>query len=156
MKTLNIRSVNKNVIGAIALFLSVQLSTAQAQTYNGENGLKEDPTVLPALIYPANNPQTIRVNVDMGNRRGGPVTIVIRDGKGNAKHSRIIYTAKYVGKFDLSPLGDGTYTFELSNEIGQTYTRTFRIETPAPRVIALGDSLENPFEPGGKYGSIDH
>ena len=154
MKTLNISSVNKNVIGAIALLLSLQLSTAQAQTYNGENGLKEDPTVLPALVYPTNKPQTIRVNAH--NRRGGALTIVIRDGKGNTKHTEVSFASKYVGRFDLSPLGVGTYTFELSNEAGQTFTRMFRIETPEPRIIALGDPREKAFGQEETFGSINY
>jgi hypothetical protein len=154
MKTLNIRSVSKNVIGTIALFLSVQLSTAQAQTFIGENGLKEDPISLPALIYPTNKPQTVRVNAH--NRYGGPLTIVIRDSKGNTKHTEVTFASKYIGRFNLSPLGAGTYTFELSNQAGQTYTRTFLVETPAPRVIALGDSIEKPFDQEEKFGSIDH
>lgn len=159
MKTLNILPVSKNLVRAIALFLSVNLTTAriaQAQTFAGENRLREDPTVLPALIYPAKNPQTIRVNVDMGNRRGGPVTIVIRDGKGKAKHTEVTFKNKYIRKFDLSPLGAGTYTFELSNQIGQTYARSFRIETSTPRVIALGDPSEKPFGQEVKFSSTGH
>lgn len=157
MKTINIRPIRKTVIESIALFLIVSFSTirfAQAQTFTGENKLKQDPTSLPALIYPTNKPQTIRVNAD--NRRGGALTIVIRDVKGNTKYTEVIFTDKYGGRFDLSPLGAGTYTFELSNEAGQTYTRTFRIETPTPRVIALGDSVEKPFGHEVKFGSVDH
>ncbi len=81
---------------------------------------------------------------------------MVRDVKGNTKYTEVTFTDKYIRKFDLSPLGEGTYTFELSNEAGQTYTRTFRIETPAPRVIALGDSVEKPFGQEEKFGSIDH
>ena len=157
MKTSNITQVSKNVIGAIALFLSLQLSTApttQAQTYNGENQLKEDPTVLPALIYPTNKTQTIRVNAH--NRHGGPLTIVIRDSRGNTKRTEVTFATKYIGRFDLSPLGAGTYTFELSNEIGQTCTRTFRIETPAPRVIALENFSEKLFDLNDTLGLINH
>lgn len=157
MKTSNITQVSKNVFGAIALFLSLQFSTlptTQAQTFTGENQLKEDPTVLPALIFPTNKPQTIRVNAH--NRRGGALTIVIRDSKGNTKQTEVSFATKYIGRFNLSPLGEGTYTFELSNEAGQTYSRSFRIETPAPRVIALGDSIEQPFGQAEKFGSTNH
>lgn len=147
MKTSNIPQVSKNVLAAIALYLTLQLSTAlttQAQTFTGENQLKDDPTTLPALIFPANKSQTIRVNAH--NRRGGALTIVIRDSRGNMKHTEVTFASNYLGRFDLSPLGAGTYTFELSNEAGQTYTRTFLVETPAPRIIALGDSVEKPFK----------
>ena len=134
--------------------MSVQLSTAQAQTFNGENGLKQDPTSLPALIYPTNNPQTVRVNAH--NRRGVALTIVVRDSKGNTKYTEVTFTDKYIRKFDLSPLGEGTYTFELSNEDGQSYTRSFRIETPAPRVIALGGSIEQPSWLQNKFEYTNH
>lgn len=157
MKTSNITQAGRTVIGAIVLFLSVSLSTiqfAQAQTFTGENKLKQDPTSLPALIYPTNAPQTIRVNAH--NRRGGALTIVVRDVKGNTKYTEVTFTDKYIRRFDLSPLGAGTYTFELSNEAGQTYSRTFLVETPAPRVIALGDSVEKPFGQEEEFGSIDH
>lgn len=157
MKTVTICPNRRTTIGVIVLFLSVSLSTAQfaqSQTFTGENKLKENPTSLPALIYPTNKPQTIRVNAH--NRRGGGLTIVVRDDKGNTKYSEVTFTDKYIRRFDFSPLGAGTYTFELSNEQGQSYSRTFRIETPAPRVIALGDSLENPFVQDMTIGSVDH
>lgn len=157
MKTSTITQGSKHVFGAIALFLSLQLSTApttQAQTFTGEHQLKEDPTVLPALIFPTNKPQTIRINAY--NRRGGALTIVIRDSKGNTKHTEVTFKDKYIRLFDFSPLGAGTYTFELSNEAGQTYSRSFRIETPATRIIALGDSIEKPFGQEEKFGSTNH
>jgi hypothetical protein len=93
MKTSNITLLSKNVLGAIALCLSLQLSTTpttQAQTFTGENKLKQDPTSLPALIYPTNNPQTVRVNAH--NQRGGALTIVVRDVKGNTKYTEITFT----------------------------------------------------------------
>ena len=157
MKTSNITRVSKNVFGAIALFLSLQFSTpqpTQAQTFTGENQLKEDPTVLPALIFPTNKPQTIRVNAH--NRRGRALTIVIRDSKGNTKHTEVSFATKYIGRFNLSPLGAGTYTFELSNEAGQSFTRTFRIETPTSRVIALGDPNDKVFDLNDTLGLINH
>ena len=157
MKTINIRQVSKTVIGSIALFLSVSLSTApttQAQTFMGENQLKGDPTVLPALIFPTNKPQTIRVNAH--NQRGGALTIVIRDSKGNTKYTEISFANKYIGRFNLSPLGAGIYTFELSNEAGQTYTRSFRVETSQPRVIALGDPNDKVFDLNDTLGLINH
>ena len=156
MKISHIHPVGKNVIGAIALLVSVNLLTpqmAQAQTFAGENQLTESPVSLPALIYPTKNPQTVRVNVF--NRGGGPLTIIIRDSEGNTKYTETAFTRKYIGRFDLSPLGAGTYTFDLSNREGQSFTRTFRIETPAPRVIALSDFLEKPFERDPKFGSIN-
>ena len=143
-----IHPASKNVIGAIALLLSVNLLTsqmAQAQTFAGENQLTEFPVSLPALIYPTNNPQTFRVNVF--NRGGGPLTIIIRDSEGNIKYTETAFTRKYIGRFDLSLLGAGTYTFDLSNREGQSFTRTFRIETPAPRVIALTSPFDKPFKP---------
>ena len=149
--------VSKNVIGAISLFLSVILSTAQlaqAQTFVGENRLKENPTVLPALIYPTTQAQTIRVNAH--NQHGGPLTIVIRDSKGNIKHTEVTFVSKYIGRFNLSPLGAGTYTFELSNEAGQSFTRTFRVETAQPRVIALGDPNDKVFDLSDTVGLINH
>ena len=118
------------------------------------HGLKEDPTVLPALIFPTNKPQTIRVNAH--NRRGGGLTIVIRDSKGNTKHTEVSFATKYIGRFNLSPLGAGTYTFELSNEAGQTFTRTFRIETSQPRVIALGDPNDKVFDLNDTLGLINY
>ena len=157
MKTSTITQVSKNVLGAIALCLSLQLSTApttQAQTFTGENGLKQDPTSLPALIYPTNKPQTVRVNAR--NRRGGALTIVVRDVRGNTKYTEVTFTDKYIRKFDLSPLGEGTYTFELSNEDGQSYIRSFRIETYQPRVIALGDPNDKVFDLNDTLGLINH
>lgn len=157
MKTLNIRPVRKTIIGAIALFLLVNLSTAQfaqAQTFTGENKLKQDPTSLPALIYPTNNPQTVRVNAH--NQLGGALTIVVSDVKGNTKYTEVTFTDKYIRKFDLSPLGAGTYTFELSNEAGQSFTRAFRIETSQPRVIALGDPNNKVFGLNDTLGLINH
>ncbi len=157
MKTSTITQVSKNVLGAIALFLSLQFSTlqtTQAQTFTGENQLQEDPAVLPALIFPTNKPQTIRVNAH--NRRGGALTIVIRDSKGNTKQTEVSFATKYIGRFDLSPLGAGTYTFELSNEAGQSFTRTFRVETSQPRVIALGDPNEKLFDLNDTLGLIYH
>ena len=157
MKTLTIRPVSKNVISAIALLLSVSLSTAQlaqAQTFTGENRLKENPTVLPALIYPTTKTQTIRVNAH--NRHGGPLTIVIRDAKGKMKHTEVSFANKYIGRFNLSPLGEGTYTFELSNQAGQSFTRSFRVETSQPRVIALEDPNDKVFDLNDTLGLISY
>lgn len=152
MKTSTITQVSKYVNGAITLFLSVSLSTAQAQTFTGENRLKEDPTVLPALIYPTNQAHTIRVNAH--NQQRGPLTIVIRDANGQVKHTELSFASKYIGRFNLAPLGEGIYTFELSNQAGQSFSRAFRLETATPRIIALGDPQQNPFEPKETLGSL--
>ncbi len=154
MKTSNITQVSRNVIGAIALFLTVQLSAAQAQTFTGENGMKEDPTSLSALIYPTNKAHTIRVNAH--NQKRGPLTIVIRDANGKVKHTELAFASKYIGRFNLAPLGEGTYTFELSNQAGQSFTRSFRLETATPRVIALGDPHPKALEQERTISSINH
>lgn len=160
MKMLNICLVSKNAIGAIALFLSVNALTflsTQAQSYAGETHLQTEPASLPVLIYPsAKVPLTVRVNVDMSKRRGGPLTLVIRDEKGNTKYTELIFTPRYAGRFDLSPLGKGTYTFEFSNGTGQTFSRSFRIETSQPRVIALGDPNDSVFDLSDTIGLIHH
>ena len=155
MKTLTISLITKNLFGAIALLLSVSGSTiqqAQAQTFARENRLDENPASLPALIYPTNQAQTIRVNAH--NQQRGPLTIVIRDANGKVKHTETTFASKYIGRFNLAPLGEGTYTFELSNEAGDSFTRAFRIETATPRVIALGDPNEKPFDPKETLGSL--
>ncbi|GAB3044848.1 hypothetical protein [Spirosoma pulveris] len=155
MKSTNNQSISQRLVIFFALLVSVNVGTirlAQGQTFSGEDQLRPDPTLLPAVIFPINHSTTFRINVI--NPRGGALTITIRDDKGRIHYADVSYHTRFAGLFDLAPMGAGTYTFELRNQVGQNFTQTVRIETPVPHGLTLDDSLPKGLDQAKQISSI--
>ena len=91
-----------------------------------------------AACYPIQH--TLKCRLFFVNPEARPVSIVIRDAQGQKQHQEVLTgLAKFNRAYDLAPLGDGTYTFEVSQ--GKTlFTQAVTVETTHARHVALTTS----------------
>ena len=54
--------------------------------------------------------------------------------------NEVLYSPKFSRMYDLSTLGEGTYTFQVQGRSGEAYTRSYRFSYPGPEAIALDGS----------------
>jgi hypothetical protein len=119
----------------LALILSLSART-QAQS--------APESTLRAACYPIQ--ASLRCRLFFDNPTGQPVTVRIRDEKGQVQYSeRFADRAKFNRAYDLAPLGDGTYTFEVRQ--GRTVWRQpLRVATVlhTDRQLALVPNAQQP------------
>lgn len=116
--------------------LSSLLLSASLLGFSGNASAQTDPSgTFQAACYPIQH--SLRCRLFFDNPEAKPVTIIIRDAKGQKQHEETLYKlAKFNRAYNLAPLGDGTYTFEVSQ--GKTlYTQDFTVETTHSRQVAM-------------------
>lgn len=145
MKTSSSLRNSQTIFSTIALFVATTLATSQlalAQTYRGEPHLKASPVELRAQVIKMKQGLAFQVNVETSQT--GPVTVQIRDANGKTLFNEVYYTSKFSRVYDLSSLGEGTYTFAIQGRSGEAYTRSYRFSYPGPEAIVLDGSNGKP------------
>lgn len=91
-------------------------------------------------MYPALEPSKVWLNIERTTLLG-QIRIDMCDKSGQVLFSEWLPkgNAKFRQCFDLSAIGDGTYTFIITDGV-QRQEQTFRLQTPQPprRSITLG------------------
>jgi hypothetical protein len=129
----------QSAILVTGLLLISTTTWAQAEllagSYTPQPSVTAESVKLETVIYQIENTLKFRAIVINPSRRD--LLITIRNDQ-----NKIVYqdemknTPKYIRKFDLSSLGDGQYSFEVSNE-KETYQQSFTVTTVTARQIEI-------------------
>ncbi|WP_461053185.1 lipocalin/fatty acid-binding family protein [Spirosoma arcticum] len=128
----------------------VASSLAVGQGHPGLGGPYYEASRFETAMYPALEPSKIWLNIERTTLLG-QIRVDMCDAKGQVLFSEWLSKkdAKFHQRFDLSTIGDGTYTFIITDGI-QRQERTFRLSTPGfeeqlpKRLITVTDgSLPN-------------
>ena len=122
------KSSIKFIATALALVLSVSVSSFALTT-----GDQPEKKAFAVAMFPANNVSKVwlclekykaddKINVKLVNEKGEVLFNEALPSKGGKRNA-------YRQQFDLSDIGDGKYTFRISNG-SQIEERTFKLATP--------------------------
>ena len=123
----------KTSIKLIVSALLLTLSTSAAVSVLAKDG-QPDAKVFAVTMFPAADASKLwlclakyqtdkRINVELIDARGQVLFQEQLPAKGSRKNT-------YRQQFDLSQIGDGTYTFRISSPTTQTEEITFKLTTP--------------------------
>lgn len=81
-------------------------------------------------MYPALEPSKLWLNIERSTRLG-QIRVDMCDAKGQVLFSEWLpkKDTNFHQRFDLSTIGDGTYTFVITDGV-ERQERTFRLQTP--------------------------
>lgn len=82
-------------------------------------------------MYPANEPSKLWVNIERRQLTTNPVSVALYDDRGKELFKEWLpkRDVRFHQRFDFSEIGDGTYTFVISDGI-QTQKQIMRLSTP--------------------------
>lgn len=124
------KTILKSAMKALFVGASVLISSLSMGQQAGQTAPYYEEKTFESVVFPSAVPAKMWVHIDkrLLNRR---VSVELRDAKGRvvatewyAKDQPIVRT-----RFDLSQIGDGIYTFRISDG-QQTQERTFKLATP--------------------------
>jgi hypothetical protein len=133
-----------------ALMLGM-LSSSLVLGQNGSGSVQGGPYYeekrFDAAMYPAREPSKLWLNIERTTLLGH-IRVDMCDKKGQVLFSEWLprKDTKFHQCFDLSSIGDGTYTFIITDGV-QRQERTFRLSTPGlqeqlpKRLITMSDSV---------------
>lgn len=117
------------------LFSSLLLSASLLSLHFGASAQTDPPGTFQAACYPIQH--TLKCRVMFVNPEAKPVTIVIRDAAGQSQHEETVYhLTKFNRRYDLAPLGDGTYTLEV-RQGKLLFSQSIQVETTYARSMAM-------------------
>ncbi len=140
----NLRTAGRST--GIALMFSILFSaattaglSAQSHVYaqhftRPEKTLPFKPHSLQVAVYQVDNTSKFKVHFE--NLADAPVLLHIRNSDNRVIHSEVVKDKKYVRKFDLDNMADGSYTFEITNK-EESYTKEIQLETLSARTIQI-------------------
>lgn len=95
------------------------------------------PTSLPVALYQVEN--TTKLKLHFENYSGKDVTIKIRNAASQVVYQeKVEQPKKYIRKFDMKTLGDGAYTFEISNA-DETVIKEISLQTMLARRMDVNE-----------------
>ncbi|MBC3788519.1 hypothetical protein [Spirosoma utsteinense] len=96
----------------------------------GQGGPYYEEKTFETAMYPALEPSKVWLNIERVNQLG-QIRVDMCDAKGKVLFSEWLpkKEAKFHQCFDLSAVGDGVYTFVITDGV-QRQERTFRLSTP--------------------------
>jgi hypothetical protein len=130
----------------IALMFSILFSaatigglSAQSHVYaqhftKPEKTLPFKPHSLQVAVYQVENTSKFKVHFE--NLADTPVMLRIKNSSNKVIHSEVVKDKKYVRKFNLDNMADGSYTFEITNK-DESYTKEIQLETLSARTIQI-------------------
>ncbi len=119
----------KTLVKTIAIALFSVLSVATFA--NNENNNPTKTQTFKVGMYQTTN--TLRMNVLVEKVVGKKLTVVLKDADGKVLSQEIISKGSnsYFGKFDMSNLSDGKYTFEITDGT-EKIVKQVNLETSTP------------------------
>ena len=139
MKTSSVfRGLGQSIVAAFALTVFASFSS-QAQSADRIQPkpfaiAQPAPAGLETAVYQV--PQTTKFKVHFVNSTGKTVTVKLRDANRNVLYTESVSAKNYIRKFDLEPLGDGKYQFEITGG-GQTVVRQVDLQTVTARTVQI-------------------
>jgi hypothetical protein len=81
---------------------------------------------------------SLKFRVQFEEYTNKPVRVLIQEQKGRIVFSQLFYKAKYIGRFDLSGVKEGTYHFVISSDT-ETYKQSFHIQNISLRMVTKAE-----------------
>ncbi len=92
------------------------------------------PASLQVAVYQVEN--TTKFKLHFENSASRPVTLTLKNAANKVIHQEVVASPKYIRKFELGNMQDGTYTFEISNS-QERITKEIQLQTLAARSIRV-------------------
>jgi hypothetical protein len=134
MKTLfTSTSAMRNLVAAFAFTLFAGSASAQSVQFADNAPIHTQTTDgFKVAVFPVENSLTMKVLFE--NPAKETVNVLIKNSNEEIVYSKTVSgTAKFNGKFDVSRIGEGTYTIVIQSA-NQSYSNTFSIGTPQERI----------------------
>ena len=125
-----------NLVGALALILSLASFTPSDKKKDREEKAAANAVVFDAAIYKVNNTSKVKLSVDKGADQ--KLRVLIKDMTGKLFYSEVFDTkdSRYRRVFDLEEMGDGVYSFELYHN-KRKLVKQVEIESSSEKFISL-------------------
>jgi hypothetical protein len=94
------------------------------------------PHSLKVAVYQVEN--TAKFKVHFENYDASPVVLRIRGANNKVLHEEVVREGKYIRKFDLAPMADGDYTFEIANG-KENISKTIQLQTLSARTLQIDE-----------------
>jgi hypothetical protein len=91
---------------------------------------------LQAMVNQMENSLKFRVQFEEYSSK--PVRVLVQEQKGKIIFSELIYKPKYIGRFDLSDVKEGTYHFIITSDT-ETYKQSFHIRNIIMRMVTKAE-----------------
>lgn len=105
---------------------------------NNDTRITKNPgdTLLQVMVNQMESSLKFRVQFEEYSSK--PVRVLVQEQKGKIVFSQLFYRAKYVGRFDLSGVKEGTYHFVISTNT-ESYKQSFHIRTISMRMVTKAE-----------------
>ncbi len=94
------------------------------------------PASLQVAVYQVEN--TTKFKLHFENSASRPVTLTLKNAANQVVHREVVSSPKYIRKFELGNIQDGTYTFEISNS-QERITKEIQLQTLAARSLQVNE-----------------
>ncbi|MCU0354465.1 MAG: hypothetical protein MUD08_12125 [Cytophagales bacterium] len=132
------RGLSQGLVAAFALTVFASFSSPAQSAASVQpkmfSLMQPAPAALETAVYQV--PQTTKFKVHFVNNTGKAVTVKLLDAGRNVLYTESVSAKNYIRKFDLEPLGDGKYQFEITGG-GQTVVRQVDLQTVTARTVQV-------------------